>query len=58
MLAIRTTDGTIRWMNVTEYLQKHKRQKVKQIVFQGEPSSALNLQKLRDRVLGPPAAPR
>ena len=52
MLVVRTSDGTIRWMNVTEYLQKQKRRKVKQLVFTGEPFSALNLQRLRDRVLG------
>src|SRR4029450_1942049 len=33
MLVIRTSDGTIRWMNVTEYLQKQGRKQEKRIVF-------------------------
>jgi hypothetical protein len=37
-------------MNVTEYLQKHGISK-KQIIFEGEPFTAPNVAKLRDRVL-------
>ena len=55
MLVIRTSDGTIRWMNVTEYLQKQGRKQVKQIVFKGEPFTAQALQWLRDRRLQTPA---
>jgi len=33
MLVVRTSDGTIRWMNVTEYLRKQGRKQVKQIAF-------------------------
>jgi uncharacterized protein DUF4365 len=55
MLVIRTSDGTIRWMNVTEYLQKQGRKQVKQIVFKGEPFTAQALQRLRDRMLQTPA---
>jgi small GTP-binding protein len=51
MLVIRTSDGSIRWMNVTEYLQKQGRKQVKQIVFKGEPFTAQALQRLRDRML-------
>jgi len=51
MLVIRTSDGTIRWMNVTEYLQKQRRKQVKQIVFKGEPFTAQALQRMRDRML-------
>jgi hypothetical protein len=40
MLVIRTSDGTIRWMNVTEYLRKQGRKQVKQIVCKGEPFTA------------------
>ena len=39
MLAIRTPDGTIRWMDVSEYLkaESHKGEKpVKQVIFEGE----------------------
>jgi hypothetical protein len=52
MLVIRTSDGQIRWMNVTDYLKKHG-QDVKQIVFDGEPFTALSVVRLRDRVLPP-----
>jgi GTPase SAR1 family protein len=50
MLVIRTSDGQIRWMNVTDYLQEHG-PATKQIVFEGEPFTALNVARLRDRVL-------
>jgi hypothetical protein len=55
MLVIRTSDGTIRWMNVTEYLQKQGRKQVKQVVFNGEPFTAKALRQLRDRILQTPA---
>ncbi len=51
MLVIRTSDGEIRWMNVTDYLKKHGKQ-TKQIVFEGEPFTALNVSRLRDRLFG------
>ena len=54
MLVIRTSDGEIRWMNVTEYLEeksKDRKTPVKHIVFGGQPFTALNLQRLRDRLL-------
>jgi hypothetical protein len=44
MLVIRTSDGEIRWMNVTDYLKKHG-SVTKQIVFEGEPFTALNVAK-------------
>lgn len=53
MLVIRTSDGQIRWMNVTDYLaekSKGRKTPVKQIVFDGEPFTALNLQRMRDRL--------
>ena len=46
MLVIRTSDKEIRWMNVTEYLQEHGTTK-KQIVFDGQPFTALNVANLR-----------
>lgn len=49
MLVIRTSDGQIRWMNVTDYLQK-RGTSTKQIVFDGEPFTALSLVRLRDRL--------
>lgn len=51
MLVIRTSDGGIRWMNVTEYLKKQG-QAVKLITFDGEPFTAASLWRMRDRVLG------
>ena len=52
MLVIRTSDGQIRWMNVTNYLREHGAA-TKQIVFEGEPFTALNVARMRDRVLKP-----
>jgi hypothetical protein len=88
MLVIRTSDGTIRWLNVTDYLRDQKWRKKRrivggesldgilnesssnpvsvddhsveaiselslplQIVFDGEPFTALNVSRLRDRTL-------
>jgi len=34
MLVIRTSDGKIRWMNITEYLKRHGAD-TKQVVFEG-----------------------
>jgi hypothetical protein len=51
MLVIRTSDGKIRWMNVSDYLRRHGTE-TKQIIFEGEPFTALSVARLRDRVLG------
>ena len=54
LLVIRTSDGRIRWMNVTEYLKREsdsEKKPVKQIVFDGEPFTAKSLQKMRDRLI-------
>jgi small GTP-binding protein len=50
MLVVRTSDGTIRWMNVTEHLRAFGKNPPGQIEFEGEPFTALNLVRLRDRV--------
>jgi DNA-directed RNA polymerase subunit RPC12/RpoP len=50
MLVIRTSDGQIRWMNVTEYLKKQGKA-VKQIVFDGEPFTAASLWRMRDKIV-------
>jgi small GTP-binding protein len=50
MLVIRTSNGEIRWMNVTDYLKKRGRN-VKQIVFEGEPFSTLSVIRLRDKLV-------
>jgi len=55
MLVIRTSDGTIRWMDVSAYLKRETRgatKPVKQIIFKGEPLTALNILKMRRRILG------
>ena len=41
-------------MNVTEYLKKQGKKTVKQIEFDGEPFTALNLLHVRDKLLRPP----
>jgi WD40 repeat protein len=50
MLVIRTSDGQIRWMNITDYLQRSTKD-TKQVVFDGEVLTALSLVKLRNRIL-------
>lgn len=50
MLVIRTFDSQIRWMNVTDYLRRHGKN-AKQIVFEGEPFTALNVARMRERVV-------
>jgi hypothetical protein len=54
MLVIRTSDGVIRWMDVSEYLKRESeggRKVVRQVVFEGEPFVAEGLMRMRDRVL-------
>jgi small GTP-binding protein len=54
MLVIRTSDGSIRWMNVTEYLRTRRgSEPAPQIVFQGDPFTATNLRRLRDQYFRP-----
>ena len=58
MLVIRTSDERIRWMNVSDYLKQKsngRKTPVTQIVFDGEPFTALNLQRMRDRLIPLPA---
>ena len=55
MLVIRTSDGTIRWMNVSEYLKNLHGTAPwppTQIIFDGEDFTALSLREMRDKVLG------
>jgi GTPase SAR1 family protein len=57
MLVVRTSDGTIRWMDVSAYLKEHSKpgkKPVRQIPFRGEPFTALTLQRMRDRLIPPP----
>jgi DNA-directed RNA polymerase subunit RPC12/RpoP len=50
MLVIRTSDGQIRWMNVTDYLKRHGKE-TKRIIFDGEPFTALNVARMRDKLI-------
>jgi len=54
MLVIRTSDGEIRWMDVSAWLKRNTAggKKVAQILFEGEPFNALSVRRWRDRVLG------
>jgi hypothetical protein len=58
MLVIRTSDGEIRWMDVSAYLKKRQsqnpemREKFRQIVFTGERLDAVSVQNWRKKVLG------
>lgn len=49
----RTSEGTIRWMNVTRYLKDRKDKKSRQIVFEGERLDMQAVWKLRDRFFLP-----
>ncbi len=53
-LVIRTSDGEIRWMDVSAYLKQESAggKKVKQIVFEGERFDAMSVRRWRERVLG------
>lgn len=56
MLVHRTDDGYIRWMDVGAWLTKKsqgRKTPVKRIVFDGQPFTALNLQRIRDRLVPP-----
>ncbi len=54
MLVIRTSDGDIRWMDVSAYLKRESAggKTVKQIIFAGERFDAVSVQKWRKKVLG------
>lgn len=54
MLVIRTSNGEIRWMDVSAWLKRNTAggKQVKQIVFEGERFDALSVRRWRDRVLG------
>ena len=51
MLVIRTSDGEIRWMDVSAYLKERAPEKpVRQIVFEGERFDAVSVQRWRKRM--------
>jgi hypothetical protein len=47
---IRTSDGEIRWMDVSEYL-KRAQQPVKQMAFAGERFDVMSVRRWRDQAL-------
>ena len=51
MLVIRTSDGEIRWMDVSAYLKREsaRRETVKQIVFEGERFDVMSVRRWRDQ---------
>ena len=50
MRVVRTSDGVIRWMDVSAYLKREsaKGNAVKQIVFSGEPMDMMSVRRWRD----------
>jgi hypothetical protein len=53
MLVIRTSDGVIRWMDVSDYLRRETREgkPPTQIILEGERLDALAVRRLRDKAL-------
>ncbi|MRR32695.1 DUF4365 domain-containing protein, partial [bacterium] len=53
MLVIRTSDGEIRWMDVSAYLKRESADgnKVKQIIFDGERFDVMSVRHWRDKLL-------
>jgi WD40 repeat protein len=55
MLVIRTSDGRLRWMDVSAYLKREAQrgaQPVRQIVFEGEELTVMSVLRLREKALG------
>jgi hypothetical protein len=54
MLVIRTSDGEIRWMDVSAYLKRESAggNTVRQIVFEVERFDVMSVQRWREKVLG------
>lgn len=54
MLVIRTSDGVIRWMDVSDYLRRESREgkPITRIVFDGERLDVMSVRRLRERALG------
>jgi hypothetical protein len=53
MLVIRTSDGEIRWMDVSAYLKRESAggKSVRQIIFAGERFDVMSVRRWRERVL-------
>ncbi|MGH8568752.1 MAG: hypothetical protein ACREXU_12235, partial [Gammaproteobacteria bacterium] len=57
MLVIRTSDGEIRWMDVSAYLKRASAggKTMKQIAFEGERFDVMSVRRWRDKVFRQPA---
>ena len=55
MLVICTSDGEIRWMDVSAYLKRESAggKAVSQVVFEGERLDAMAVRRRRDKALSP-----
>jgi small GTP-binding protein len=54
MLVIRSSDGVIRWMDLSEYLREFSgKSKRRQVVFRGAPFTAADVLRLRSRYIKP-----
>jgi hypothetical protein len=53
MLVIRTSDGEIRWMDISSYLKRESSsgKTVKQVVFVGERFDVMSVRRWRDKLL-------
>ena len=54
MLVIRTSDGVIRWMDVSDYLRRETggaQTPLTQIAFEGERLDVMSVRRLRERAL-------
>ena len=55
MLVIRTSDGVIRWMDVSDYLKRQSTGKTsKQVIFEGERFDVMSVRRWRQKLLGSP----
>jgi small GTP-binding protein len=54
MLVIRTSDGEIRWMDISAYLKRERAagKAVKHVVFEGELLDVMSVRRWRERALG------
>lgn len=60
MLVIRTSDGSIRWMDLSAYLSRERQASKgppRTVTFRGEPFTALSLRRLRDQFIPPQISP-
>ena len=54
VMLVARREGGVWWMDITSYLRQVKHETISAFQFAGEPMTALNLQRMRDRRLGKP----